>query len=142
MISEFTGKYAFLSNFHPCEMEYEGIKYPSTEHAYQAAKTIDPEIKEYIAELPTPGATKKFARKLAIREDWDQVKFDIMDEILTIKFLKEPFRTMLLETGDEELVEGNYWHDITWGRCHCKKHNGIGKNALGEALMKIRTNLK
>ena len=43
VINEFQGKYRFLSNFYPCDIVYEGIQYPSTEHAYQAAKTLDTE---------------------------------------------------------------------------------------------------
>ena len=41
MINEFQGDYRFLSNFHPAEVEMDGIKYPSVEHAYQAAKSLD-----------------------------------------------------------------------------------------------------
>jgi len=40
---------------------------------------------------------------------------------------------MLLQTGDEELIEGNKWGDRFWGVC-----KGKGKNNLGKILMKIR----
>src|SRR6185369_8674281 len=42
-ILEFQGDNRFLSNFFPAEVIYEGITYPTAEHAYQAAKTLDPE---------------------------------------------------------------------------------------------------
>jgi ribA/ribD-fused uncharacterized protein len=141
MIERFVGKYEFLSNFYACEIEYDGILYPTSEHAYQAAKTLDPEIRKYVREIPTPGAAKKFAKKLVIREDWNDVKFGIMEDILKIKFSKEPFKTMLLKTGEEEIIEGNHWHDQTWGKCLCSKHGGKGENALGKILMKIRSSL-
>lgn len=48
----------------------------------------------------------------------------------------------LLETGDAELIEGNYWHDNTWGQCYCPRcKNKIGENHLGKLLMKIRESL-
>jgi ribA/ribD-fused uncharacterized protein len=142
MITQFNEKYEFLSNFYPCEIEFEGILYPTSEHAYQAAKTTDPEIKRYIAEMPTPGATKKFAKKIKIVENWDQIKFGIMEKIVRLKFSREPFRTMLLETGNQDLVEGNYWHDVYWGQCNCAKHHGQGENNLGKILMKIRSEMR
>ena len=39
-ISSFKGKYEFLSNFYGCMVEFEGISFPSAEHAFQAAKVL------------------------------------------------------------------------------------------------------
>jgi predicted NAD-dependent protein-ADP-ribosyltransferase YbiA (DUF1768 family) len=39
MIDRFDGEFAFLSNFAPCEVEFEGIIFPTVENAFQAAKT-------------------------------------------------------------------------------------------------------
>ncbi len=41
-INSFTGEHGFLSNFHPSLMEWEGISYPTAEHAFQAAKSRIP----------------------------------------------------------------------------------------------------
>ena len=49
---------------------------------------------------------------------------------------------MLLETGDLELIEGNDWHDVYYGKCSCHKCNVSGENYLGKILMKIREELK
>ena len=35
----FSGEYEFLSNFYPCRIVYNGITYPSVEHAYQDRKS-------------------------------------------------------------------------------------------------------
>lgn len=43
MIAEFHGPYLFLSNFFPATVQLDGIPYPSVEHAYQTAKTLDPQ---------------------------------------------------------------------------------------------------
>lgn len=40
MITSFEGKYSFLSNFYACQTEYHNVKYPTSEHAYQAAKQV------------------------------------------------------------------------------------------------------
>jgi hypothetical protein len=39
-------------------------------------------------------------------------------------------------------LEGNNWHDNTWGNCLCDKCKGIeGKNLLGNILMQVREEL-
>ena len=43
MIDKFDGQYAFLSNFHICLVEFEGLKYTSSEAAFQAQKTLSEE---------------------------------------------------------------------------------------------------
>jgi predicted NAD-dependent protein-ADP-ribosyltransferase YbiA (DUF1768 family) len=39
-VKGFFGNFRFLSNFHVCAIEYEGLIYPSTENAYQASKVV------------------------------------------------------------------------------------------------------
>src|SRR4051794_10492805 len=68
-IDSFQGEYRFLSNFWPAEVVYEGVTYPSVEHAYQAAKTLSIEERKRIASLPTPGEAKKEGQKLIKRPD-------------------------------------------------------------------------
>jgi len=40
-IKNFTGEYAFLSNFYLCNVTYEDIAYPSAETAFQSAKCLN-----------------------------------------------------------------------------------------------------
>lgn len=133
MINSFTGNYRFLSNFYPCNIYYCGINYPSTEHAYQATKTNSPEEKFKIAKLDTPGRAKRYGQLLKIREDWDQIKLKVMKDLLIIKFRDSMLKQKLLDTGNQELIEGNTWNDTFWGICY-----GKGKNNLGKLLMIIR----
>ena len=74
MINRFDGPYAFLSNFFFSPIEYEGITYPTVEHAFQAAKTLNPIERQAIADLPTPGAAKRAGRQVTLRKDWEDVK--------------------------------------------------------------------
>lgn len=136
-VKGFFGKYSFLSNFQLGEVYFEGYLYPSSENAYQAAKSIDQKIRNQFITI-TPSQSKKLGRKITIREDWDSVKIKIMSDICFDKFTRhQNFQDKLIETGDKYLEETNYWNDKFWGVC-----NGVGQNNLGKILMDIRTYLK
>jgi ribA/ribD-fused uncharacterized protein len=139
MINKFQGETRWLSNFHVADIEYEGLTYPSTEAAYQAAKSLDPEVrKAFTNRANTPGWAKKAGSSLTIRDDWESVKIDVMYEVCRYKFFHhEELKQKLLATGDIHLEEGNSWGDTFWGTT-----NGKGKNHLGIILMKIREELR
>lgn len=134
MIKEFQGEFRWLSNFASCKINFEGFVFESTENAYQAAKCKYKEDMEQFVTL-TPGNAKRRAKKIAIREDWDNVKLQIMEELLVQKFNQEPFKTNLINTGDEFIQEGNTWNDVFWG---VNLKTGFGENNLGKLIMKIR----
>ena len=134
MINSFRDEYFFLSNFYPVEIKLDGIVYPNAEAAFQAQKTLDVEERRKFSMLKNPVQAKRLGRKVKLRDDWEEVKLDIMTEVVSQKFLQHPHLIeMLLQTGDEELIEGNKWGDRFWGVC-----KGKGENHLGKILMKIR----
>ncbi len=136
-IGEFTGPYRFLSNFSPAQIELEGITYPTVEHAYQAAKTLDRGERLRIAALPTPAEAKRAGRALPQRADWETAKFQVMEQCVREKFMRHAdLRAALLATGEAYLEEGNTWGDQIWG-----VYQGKGDNRLGKILMKIRAEL-
>lgn len=136
-ITEFQADYRFLSNSYHSVTEFEGIEYPTVEHAYQSAKTLDTNERRRIAALPTPAEAKRAGRQLALRPDWEQVKFEFMEQCVRYKFTHHPdLRRKLLATGAAYLEEGNTWGDTVWG-----VYNGQGENRLGKLLMKVRTEL-
>lgn len=132
-ITRFREEYFFLSNFYPVEISMGEEIYPTLEHAYQASKTLDENERLSIQYQPTPGKAKRASAELTVRKDWDSIKVHIMRNLLEQKFSKPSLKKMLLETGDEEIVEGNTWGDTFWGVC-----KGKGKNVLGKLLMEIR----
>ena len=143
VIDSFRGKFAFLSNFHPSRIEYQGITYPTVEHAYQADKFQDRETKLMIAALKTPGDAKRAGkyRKMsgAAARKWDVDRVEVMMELIRIKFSRDPMRALLLGmTWDWKLVEGNWWGDKFWG---VDEKTGEGMNMLGEILMIVRKEL-
>ena len=141
-ITGFHRKYDFLSNFYLCPIALDDIDYPSIEHAFQAAKTDDPDERYKLQIAPSPGAAKKMGRRVKLREDWETVKLDIMLDMLRQKFTRHAeLRELLLATGDAELIEGNNWNDRYWGAVK-KGDEWIGQNHLGRLIMQVRAELK
>jgi ribA/ribD-fused uncharacterized protein len=142
VIWEFQGEYRFLSNFWECKIELCGITFNSSEAAYVAAKTDDPELWRQIARM-SPAEAKKFGHTLPLdTKVWDLKKVPIMREIVYQKFAQNPdLAEKLLATGHARLVEGNKWGDKTWGMCP-PGPLGFGLNCLGLILEFVRTELR
>jgi hypothetical protein len=119
-------------------IELGSVEYPSSEHAYQAAKTKDKKMRKKIARQPTAWQAKKLGQEVELREDWEERKVEIMYRILRAKFTQhKKLKEMLFDTGDAELIEGNTWGDTFWGVCE-----GKGENKLGKLLMLLREELR
>lgn len=139
IIAQFKGKYAFLSNFWPCDVEIENIIYPSAEHAYQAMKTSNRDIKLCIKMLSTAAVAKELGKELNLRQNWPLLKLYYMQIIVHNKFNQNMnLGAMLINTGNKKLVEGNYWNDFFWG---VNLKTGDGQNQLGKILTKTRDRL-
>lgn len=129
--------YRWLSNFWPVPVKLDGLEYPTTEHAFQAAKTLDPKQRFLISALTDPGRAKQAGKKVTLRANWEQIKISVMRELLVQKFAIPELRERLLNTKDMILIEGNYWNDTFWGVC-----KGVGENHLGKLLMEIREEIR
>ena len=137
-VHRFKGPHRFLSNFFMIETMYDGKCYPSAEHAYQAAKTTDDRIRVEIQYAKGPATAKAIGRAIEdIRPDWEDIKLQVMEDIVRSKFKNHTVREHLLATGDALLIEGNDWWDTFWGVCE-----GVGENHLGRILMRIREEIK
>ncbi|GAA0583184.1 hypothetical protein GCM10010172_80290 [Paractinoplanes ferrugineus] len=145
VIDAFRGEFGFLSNFHPAQLTWEGITYPTSEHAFNAGKTLDHDERWQISLAPTPKLAKQMGRSVKLRPLWDaSVRYDVMAEVLRAKFACHPMRIdALLGTGGAILVEGNTWHDQHWGDCRCglPRCARPGENHLGRMLMELRAKL-
>ena len=136
-IEGFHNEFEFMSNFVSCRVVLDGVTYPTTEHAYQAAKTLDLGERVIIQHAKGPGHAKKLGQLLTIRPDWDDVKERVMNDLLIQKFSQPIFMEQLLATSDAYLEETNWWKDRYWGVC-----DGRGLNRLGHLLMKVRVDLR
>ena len=142
-IRSFRGDYRFLSNFYQCPFEYEGLTYPNSEAAFQAAKAVDPAERVKYTQIKNPVRAKQMGKREVLRPDWNNIAYGVMDTVLHAKFSDPTLVAMLLATGDAYLEEGNHWHDNRWGRCSCDKcRDKEGQNWLGKILMGIRDELR
>ena len=139
VIDRFTKEagYEFLSNFYQSTIRFEGILYPTVEHAYQAAKTIDNKLRKIIRNAATPLEAKKLGRCLQLQNDWPDIKVNIMKVLIKEKFQNPFLGDLLLKTGVMKLVMNNRFNDRFWGVC-----NGEGDNKIGKILEEVREELR
>jgi ribA/ribD-fused uncharacterized protein len=150
------GMFGEFSNFYPAKIILGGKVYPNAEQAFQASKFLDETYRELIRQANTPFIAKILAcqktgggykwrtdlnavivfhknRGVVIRPDWDDVRVDIMRDILSIKFAIPKLRDVLNGTDTKLLVEhtsrDSFWGD--GGDCS-------GVNMLGQLLVSIR----
>jgi len=142
-IRSFSGDYHFLSNSYHVDILLDGEWYPTVEHAYQAAKTNDPGERDKIRKEKTSSGAKNCGRGVQLRDGWmDNLRVQIMTELVRQKFTSHrELGALLLETGDAELIEGNAYGDVFWGRIF-QNGSWVGKNMLGIILMQIREELE
>ena len=138
MITEFQGQYRWLSNFAASVIKYQGGIYRSVEHAYQSAKSDDPGWKLLCLTTDKPGDVKRASREITPKEGWDEIKVEVMRDLLEKKYAKPFYRSLLMSTDDMEIQEGNWWGDKFWGVC---LKTGEGENRLGKMIMEIRKQL-
>jgi ribA/ribD-fused uncharacterized protein len=133
-ITSFRGQYFFLSNFYQVSIVYYDDEYPSVEHAYQAAKTLDADYRQIIRRAPTPSKAKRLGQIVPVRENWELIKVTVMRNLVYQKFEDPTLYSWLQSTYPAILEEGNYWGDRFWG----VDLEGNGQNWLGKILMEIR----
>lgn len=152
-IVSFSGPYRFLSNPFPCTIWWEGVYYPSAEHAFQAAKSLDHDERTLIASIPDWREAKAYGRQIRLRPGWDWLRRPLMLSVVTMKFAQNwELARDLAQTGQRLLLEGNTWGDTDWGAVpeghrawsgqlpwwHHGQQAWAGHNWLGLALMFTR----
>ncbi|MCY4754650.1 NADAR family protein [Pelomonas aquatica] len=132
--------YGPFSNLFRRPVSFEGLVYPTSEHAYQAGKARKPAVRDWILSAPTPALAAMAAHGLYVWDvapDWAQTKFDRMRRVLRAKFDQhEDLRQLLLSTGEARLVEVGTVNNAVnrlWGEV-----DGKGENMLGVMLMELR----
>ena len=131
--------YACFNNSFPTLVTVDNISYPDSESAFQAQKTEEINEKIKMSEL-SGEAARKAGRNLELRQDWDDVKYTMLVDVLFAKFTQNlEIQKILLDTGTDELIaDMTSSHGKEYGKCYCNKCNGQGRNLLGKALMEVR----
>ena len=133
-IKGFHGEYRWLSNFWAAPLTVGSMTFATSEHAYQAAKSLLPNEWALVNATSSPGRAKRIGQQLTLRPDWEDIKIEVMREIIAAKFDQNPdLKTKLLATKGRRLFEENTWGDTFWGTC-----NGFGRNYLGLIIMNYR----
>lgn len=148
----FQGDFEFLSNFYKHKEIFTTLPYKystgdtslvvsdNVESLFQASKTLNMEEIEYLASFSTPGQAKRAGRRITLRDDWEDIKDEVMEYLVREKFKIPILQDKLLAIpGDMYIVEMNYWNDTYWGVC---SKTFEGQNKLGEILMRIRSELR
>ena len=131
-----------FDNFSSFKVEWNGYLFSSVEEAYQAASFMgsDEELVEKIKKSHSADEAQRiaYANRDKRREDWDDVKISIMEELLRLKIEQNPYvKKKLLQTEDYMIVEDSPKDDFWgWG------FNRNGQNNLGKLWMKLREELK
>lgn len=131
----FQDQYRWLSSFYPVMIEYNGVRYPSVENAYQAMKF--PECERQYFETCSASEAKQKGKAVVLTVLSESEKIKIMSDLIRIKFQQPYFKDLLVSTGDTYIEETNHWGDTFWGVCR-----GAGQNRLGKILMGIRDELQ
>ena len=120
-----------FDNFSSFKVEWNGYLFASVEEAYQAASFMgsDEELVEKIKKSHSADEAQRiaYANRDKRREDWDDVKVSIMEELLRLKIEQNPYvKKKLLQTEDYMIVEDSPKDDFWgWGP------NRNGQNNLG-----------
>lgn len=121
-------------------VEWQGVLWMTSEHAYQAAHFTDQGIIDEIKAARSAHDSKKIVEKYQDRkrEGWKEMKIAVMEEIVRAKLSQHPYiLKKLLQTEDREIIE-NSPKDAFWGW----GLNKDGENHLGKIWMKLRAELQ
>lgn len=121
-----------------------GLHVRSSEHLYQALKFSGyPSVQLEILEKPSPLVAKWTAKrkdyKPFIRDDWEEVKLEVMDYCLRAKLITHwvKFGDLLRRTGHKDIVEVSSKKDRFWGAAPAGD-DLYGHNHLGRLLTTLR----
>lgn len=143
-----TDNHWILSNMSACPLEIEGVPFKSSEHLFQTLKFATTEsVLAVYNNYISPKMTAKHYEYLGghKREDWEQIRVDVMKFCLQQKYEQCPeFREELESTKgynivelqdskrDKETSRANAWGVKTKGQ------NYEGPNLMGRLLMELR----
>jgi ribA/ribD-fused uncharacterized protein len=140
--------YFWLSNSSEYPVYYDGIKYPTSEHLFQAMKFLPhrPDLATKVRKISSPNDAIKEARRnmTEVKKGWISKGINVvqMKEVLLLKFTQHSIlRRQLLLTGDAEIVQSSP-ADAFWGDAAGTDGFGGGRNELGKALMRTRETIR
>jgi ribA/ribD-fused uncharacterized protein len=125
------------------KIRVNGILIHNSEALYQSCRfPYDVEIQEQILIQKSAMSAKmksKHYRKEHTREDWDEIRVEVMRWCLRVKLSQNlfGFGRLLESTGDKPIIELSH-NDQFWGTTDHQDGTLQGQNVLGKLLMKLR----
>ena len=142
MITSFTGDFAFLSPDFQCQVMLAGDAnvYPSFEHALQASKTTDENVRSQLRDIADVRELKRMAGKLCgVSDSWKEKSVQVAEQLIRDKFFRNKDLTALLMKTEHRTIQYvNDFKDMFWGMTPDKK----GQNKLGKAIEAVRFSIE
>lgn len=140
--AKIAGEWGRFSNMHYGALFVNETLIPSVEALYQSCKyPLYPNIQKEILSQDNAMKAKSISRQYIRyqRQDWEDVKYQIMRWCLMVKLIQEwdDLAPLLLKTKGFPIVEYSK-KDAIWGAMPFGNDKLKGKNILGRLLMDIR----
>ena len=104
----FQGRRRHLSPYQEAKVKVGELTFPTAEHAYQAAKSLDLKDWKRIQKSPSPGAARQLGEQLQVRPDWEEIRVEVLRHVTYAKFDQNPdLRARLLSNQDKDFT-GHY----------------------------------
>lgn len=137
-VTTFEDEFEFLNMFYNCKITIGKFTYLNAYSAFVASKCKNENDKRAFTRLNAIKAKKK-NKSINKREDWDDVKINVMKEIQRAKFTQNPELKDKLLKIDGTIENHVMYNDTFWSKTLV---NNKGKNMLGEILMELRNEFK
>jgi ribA/ribD-fused uncharacterized protein len=143
-----------LSNFHPSPVVYEGVRFPSVENAFQAAKFLRSTRPDLFASLAglTPAEAKRRGSKSGMKAvgavldapRWDSESVGVMKALVALRMDADAEFRRVVEDGRRAGLAFLHFERSGarsfWGGCFPKgaprtPAGFVGRNTLGKILM-------
>ena len=136
----------YFSAFSPHAIEYEGVIYPTVEHAYHCLRYSDPKVVKEILDARSPEIAWRLSQghKATRSPEYldENKKLALMSKLMRAKLQQhEDVRRALVETGEIPIIKrivagppGDGFWDIG--------DDGRGENHVGKIWMILRAELK
>ena len=139
----FRDRFPLLTNMAPVPMKVNGKIFSCCEAAFQSFKAVvaeRPDLVDKFVGIKGVDA-KRLGKTVPLKpylDIWEEVKVDIMWQLLLIKVQDSSVKQQLISAADDDLFENNVWKDTFWGVIEQTDGTMEGKNVLGRLWQEVK----
>lgn len=139
----FRDRFPLLTNMAPVPMKVNGKIFSCCEAAFQSFKAVVAECPSLVDKfVGIKGVdAKRLGKTVPLKpylDIWEEVKVDIMWQLLLIKVQDSSVKQQLISAADDDLFENNVWKDTFWGVIEQTDGTMVGKNVLGRLWQEVK----